>query len=98
MRGGDELAALAIAGSHASEALWVTAIVFGTILLVALGVPALVMNYRLKSRALAAAESQDSTATKGLWDTARRMEERIGYLEQVLDTEVPGWRNRSNLR
>ena len=95
---GDDVAALAIAGSHASEALWVTAIVFGTLLLMALGVPALVMNYRLKSRALAAAESQDSTATKGLWDTARRMEERIGYLEQVLDTEVPGWRSRSNVR
>ena len=95
---GEDLAALAIAGNHASEALWVTAIVFGTILLMALGVPALVMNYRLKTRALAAAESQDSTATKGLWDTARRMEERIGYLEQVLDTEVPGWRNRSNVR
>ena len=95
---GEDVAALAIAGNHASEALWVTAIVFGTILLVALGVPALVMDYRIKSRRLDAAQMQDSTATKGLWDTARRMEERIGYLEQVLDTEVPGWRNRSNLR
>ncbi len=92
---GEDVAALAIAGSHASEALWVTAIVFGTIVLVALGVPALVMNYRIKSRALDTAQAQDSTATQGLWDTARRMEERIGYLEQVLDSEVPGWRNRS---
>lgn len=95
---GEDIAALAIAGNHASEALYVTAIVFGTLLLIALGVPALVMNYRIKTRTLAAAESQDSTATKGLWDTARRMEERIGYLEQVLDSEVPGWRNRSNVR
>ena len=95
---GEDVAALAIAGSHASEALYVTAIVMGALVMVCVGIPAMVMHYRLKSRTLAAAEAQDNGATKGLWDTARRMEERIGYLEQVLDTEVPGWRNRSNAR
>jgi phage shock protein B len=59
-------------------------------------VPAVWFNYRTKSLKLRAAlGSQDSAATQGLWDTARRMEERIGYLETVLDTEVPGWRGRS---
>ena len=97
MSSGD-VAALAIAGGHASEALWIAGIVMGAVVAVCVGIPAMVMQYRLKSRTLAVAEAQDNSATQGLWDTARRMEERIGYLEQVLDTEVPGWRNRSNVR
>jgi phage shock protein B len=28
-------------------------------------------------------------------ETAQRMEQRIGYLERVLDNEAPGWRSRS---
>jgi phage shock protein B len=33
-----------------------------------------------------------------LMDAARRMEQRIGYLESVLDSEAPGWRSRSGAR
>ena len=62
-------------------------------------VPSVWFSYRTKMLRLRAdAGTQDSAATQSLWDTARRMEERIGYLEQVLDIEVPGWRNRSNVR
>ncbi len=75
-------------------AVCIVALVMGCGVLIA--VPAVWFNYRMKSLRLRnAASTQDNAATQGLWDTARRMEQRIGYLETVLDTEVPGWRNRS---
>ena len=60
-------------------------------------VPAIFFDYRLKSRRLNV-RADDGAATRDLWETARRMESRIGYLETVLDTEVPGWRRRSETR
>jgi phage shock protein B len=60
-------------------------------------VPALLLDYRLKTQRMRAA-AKDNGATQGLWDAAQRMEARIGYLETVLDSEVPGWRNRSTVR
>jgi len=75
-----------------SETVYIITIV--TFMIVLIVVPAVFFDYRLKSRRLVAT-AEDSGATQDLWDTARRMETRIGYLEQVLDTEVPGWRNRS---
>jgi phage shock protein B len=62
-------------------------------LIMAVPISAIYFDYRVKSRRLTAA-SVDSGTTNELWETARRMEQRIGYLEQVLDTEVPGWRSR----
>jgi phage shock protein B len=41
---------------------------------------------------------QDRQQMQGLVDTARRMEQRVGYLENVLDNEAPGWRSRSEAR
>ncbi len=78
-----------------SESAYIVTVVMFMAVLIA--VPAIFFDYRLKSRRIAAT-TQDSGATQGLWDAARRMEERIGYLETVLDTEVPGWRNRSSVR
>ncbi len=42
-----------------------------------------------------AASAEQERASIELWDRARRMETRIEYLERVLDSEMPGWRNRS---
>ncbi len=67
--------------------------------LVLIVVPAVWLDYRMKARRIQTAQgTQDASAVQGLWETARRMEERIGYLETVLDSEVPGWRNRSGIR
>ncbi len=67
--------------------------------LVLIAVPAVWLDYRMKARRFQAAQAQqDGSAAKSLWETARRLEERIGYLETVLDSEVPGWRNRSGVR
>lgn len=32
-----------------------------------------------------------------LWETARRMEDRVESLERVLDAEAPGWRSRAGV-
>lgn len=65
------------------------------VLLVCVALP-IVLKHRAKSQAMVAAA--DQPGMQALWDTARRMETRIGYLEAVLDTEVPGWRSRSDTR
>ncbi len=65
--------------------------------LVIIVVAALTYDFRIKARRMQAA-APDMAATSQLWETARRMETRIGYLETVLDTEVPGWRSRSEMR
>jgi phage shock protein B len=62
-------------------------------MVMAVPLSAIYFSYRLKARRLMAG-AVDSGTTNELWETARRMEQRIGYLETVLDTEVPGWRNR----
>ncbi len=41
---------------------------------------------------------EDQAQMQALGNTARRMEQRMGYLENVLDTEAPGWRSRSESR
>ena len=76
------------------EAYIVSVVMFMVVLVV---VPAIFFDYRLKSRRLNV-RADDGAATRDLWETARRMESRIGYLETVLDTEVPGWRSRSETR
>ncbi len=76
------------------EAYIVSVVMFMVVLIV---VPAIFFDYRLKSRRLNT-RADDGAATQQLWEAARRMETRIGYLETVLDTEVPGWRSRSETR
>ena len=56
------------------------------------------MHYRTKMLKLRVQQGLPTADMHRLWETARRMEERIGYLETVLDSEVPGWRNRSGMR
>jgi phage shock protein B len=41
--------------------------------------------------------AEDLQHMHSLTETAQRMEQRIESLELLLDTEVPGWRNRSGL-
>ena len=41
---------------------------------------------------------EDRAQMQGLTDTAQRMGQRVGYLENILDTEAPGWRRRSEAR
>ena len=37
----------------------------------------------------------DPGAVNTMWDTARRLEDRVAALEKLLDAEAPGWRSKS---
>ncbi|HEV7690252.1 MAG TPA: envelope stress response membrane protein PspB [Hyphomonadaceae bacterium] len=37
----------------------------------------------------------DPSAMNGMWDTARRLEDRVAALEKLLDAEAPGWRSKA---
>jgi phage shock protein B len=79
--------------AHKSEMDDITGIVIVlSVLLLCVALP-IWLHYRTKGRVAVAAASQ--AGVQDLWKTAQRMEARIGYLETVLDTEVPGWRGRS---
>jgi phage shock protein B len=60
------------------------------------GLPIL-LHHRRESRKMAGS-AVDQKMVAELMAAAQRMEQRLGYLENVLDTEVPGWRNRSDVR
>jgi phage shock protein B len=55
----------------------------------------LILHYRSKrsSSPNADALGADGEVTE-LWQTARRMEERIRTLERILDADTPSWRGR----
>jgi phage shock protein B len=36
----------------------------------------------------------DQGAMNTMWDTARRLEDRVAALEKLLDAEAPGWRSK----
>ena len=74
------------------EAYIVTVVMLAVVLIV---VPAILLDALVKARRAQAASPGDQRAMQDLWQTAQRMETRIGYLETVLDTEVPGWRARA---
>ncbi len=56
----------------------------------------LVLHYRANRRPAPSlgSPSQDGEVAD-LWQTARRMEERIRTLERILDADAPNWRGRT---
>jgi phage shock protein B len=55
----------------------------------------LILHYATRWRTSRTLSSEDEKMLLELWQSARRMEERIGTLETILDAEAPGWRRRS---
>jgi phage shock protein B len=37
----------------------------------------------------------DPGSVNTMWDTARRLEDRVAALEKLLDAEAPGWRSKA---
>ncbi len=68
------------------------AMVMTPVLVAVLG--AILLALRRQSLAQRGVSPQDQE----LMACARRMEQRMSYLETVLDTEAPGWRSRSEAR
>ena len=54
----------------------------------------IIAHYLTHWRSARKLSAADERALGELWQTARRMEERIAQLERVLDVEAPGWRGR----
>jgi phage shock protein B len=55
----------------------------------------LLLGHRKQMMKLRMAAAPENQHLQTLMQTAQRMEQRIGYLERVLDNEAPGWRSRS---
>lgn len=54
----------------------------------------IIQHYRHKSKETARADAITDSDLARMAETARRLEDRITVLEQILDREAPGWRTR----
>jgi phage shock protein B len=52
----------------------------------------LVLHYITRWRSLRSLSSEDERMLVDLWQSAKRMEQRIVTLEKILDAEAPHWR------
>jgi phage shock protein B len=58
----------------------------------------LLLGHRKSMAKLRLVNPVDHQQLQSLAETAQRLEQRIFYLENVLDAEAPGWRSRSDQR
>jgi phage shock protein B len=70
-------------------------LVLGILLTVIVAPLWIIAHYTTRWRTSRRLGSEDEKALGELWQSARRMETRIGALERVLDAEAPGWRMRA---
>jgi phage shock protein B len=54
----------------------------------------IIFHYVTKWRSARGLSAEDERMLADLWESAGRMENRIGSLEKILDSEAPGWRMR----
>ncbi len=76
-----------------STAIFICALVMSPAILGVAG--GLLLGYRKQVAKMRMNAAPEAHELRALMDTAQRMEQRIGYLERVLDNEAPGWRSRS---
>lgn len=55
----------------------------------------MILHYTTKRRQAQGLSGEDEKMLADLWQLANRMEGRIQSLETILDTQQPGWRNRT---
>ena len=55
----------------------------------------IIAHYVTRWRLAKSISADDEQVLSDLWESAARMETRIANLEQILDTEAPGWRHSS---
>ena len=51
-----------------------------------------IAHYVTRWRTAKSLSADDETMLSDLWESAARMEQRIGTLERILDAESPNWR------
>lgn len=52
----------------------------------------ILMHYITRWRSAKTLSGEDEKMLQDLWQTAEKMEDRIGTLERILDAEAPQWR------
>ncbi len=55
----------------------------------------IVFHYIAKMRTARGLTTEDETMLSEIWESTRKMEDRINTLERILDADNPGWRGRS---
>ena len=70
---------------------------FGVALIVFMAIPAplfIVLHFVSKWKQSRELSASDEHMLEDLWQSSRRLEERLESLETILDNEVPEWRKK----
>ena len=62
------------------------------IIILFVGLPWLVFHYITKWKSQASLTTEDERLLEGMYDVARRLEERVGTIERIMTVENPDWR------
>lgn len=54
----------------------------------------IISHYIAKAKSAKGMTPEDETMLEEVWESAKKMEERIHTLERILDAQAPGWRGR----
>jgi phage shock protein B len=71
------------------EDILVPIVLFGTLFI---GLPWLVLHYTTKWRSAGTLTTEDENLLDELYDTARRLEERLHTVERIVAADHPDWR------
>ncbi|MEO5811651.1 MAG: envelope stress response membrane protein PspB [Rhodanobacter sp.] len=55
----------------------------------------LILHYTTKRRQAQGLTQEDEKMLSDLWQIANKMESRVNTLETILETHVPGWRDKA---
>lgn len=55
----------------------------------------IIAHYITKNRSMRGLSREDEEMLGDVWETTKRMEERIDTLERILNDQHPGWRGHS---
>ena len=70
--------------------------VFGILFMTVVAPVWIVFHYLYKMRSARGLSTEDETMLSDLWETSRRMEDRIHTLERILDNDSPDWRRQQS--
>lgn len=70
--------------------------VFGILFLTVVAPIWIVFHYLYKMRSARGLSTEDEKMLSDLWETSRRMEDRIHTLERILDNDSPDWRRQQS--
>ncbi len=55
----------------------------------------MILHYTTRRRQAQGLTREDEKMLSDLWQLANRMESRVKSLETILDTQIPGWRDKA---